>query len=154
MEPTRLVLLITLIVAWPHVAWTQQRFVRVEGGVTAVHNEVLPSAGIHFLLPLSKRQPTRLDIGAFVDRHALSADVGVSSRMPTNSRLGLILRGGGGLLFEAEWRGPYVRAGTGLDWRLSPTLSVGFTLDAGVHDGLGGPYRLMISVVRQVRPGV
>lgn len=69
MSVTRLALLIIIVfVVWPQVAWSQppqQRLVRLEGGLTGVHDDVVPSAGVHVLVPLNRRQSARLDVGGF-----------------------------------------------------------------------------------------
>jgi hypothetical protein len=120
--------------------------VRVEGGLVQDHGVLTGAGAFHVIRAFDTRQLNRLEVGFFADPYVFSADAGVDIRAPIASRRAFLLRAGGGMIFEPDWKGLFLRLGVGIEWRLSPAVAMALTVQTGVHGHVPGPHRIMVGL--------
>jgi hypothetical protein len=118
------------------------------GGVLSNHggSDKGITGALRFVVSRRGDDALRLETGVIAGDPFLGLDGGIELRYPRASRLGVVLRAGGGLLVEDGFIGPFVRAGGGVEWDVGPRVTLRATGQGGHHGGVGGPHLLYVGL--------
>ena len=115
---------------------------RFETGYSSNHDGSDNSIGgaVRFGFSRAPDDLLRFEAGLIAGDPYAGLDAGIEVRFPQRARLGVALRGGGGLLVEDGYAGAFVRGGGGLELDVSPRVALRATVQAAFHGGQGGPH--------------
>ncbi len=121
--------------------------IRAEVGYSANHDgkDKSISGALRFVIG-RRNDAFRFETGLLAGNPFLGADVGIELRFPRESRLGVVLRAGGGLLVEDGFIGAFGRGGGGLEWNVSPRVALRATGQFGIHDDSSGPHLMVLGL--------
>lgn len=116
--------------------------IRFETGYSANHDGSDNGIGgaVRFGFTPARNDLLRFEAGLIAGPPYAGLDAGIEVRFPQRTRLGVVLRGGGGLLIEDGYSGAFVRGGGGLELDVSPRVALRATVQAASHGGQGGPH--------------
>jgi hypothetical protein len=100
-----------------------------------------PAGSLRLFRRLGRGGAWRAQLGLTLSSYG-ALDAGVEWRACPSCRVSPVLGGGGGVLVEGdgEYGGSFARATAGIEAFLAPRLVLRATVQAGTHDGQGGPH--------------